>query len=495
MTAHVKRIKIFGEGILARSPVITRQRRLNCYLEVRKDGDKSSIVCVGTPGLKLAFNVSTPQQQPARGLIGNASSLYEVAGNQFLSVSSSGQTLAAGSIGTSTGNVGLALNPTQVLIVDGSAGYCYTIATGIITVVGGGFPNGAKTCVYCNGFFLAELPGTNQFFVSNYADGTIWSGLAFAAAVQYADGILAVDQLGGIAIIFSSGHCEFWQNQGSTPEPFVYIQNSAQEFGLAAVYGRAHAADALYFLAQTREGGLKICRIRGYAVQPVSTVDIDQILQAALKSAGTVADCVALAYQDSGHTFVQFTLPTANRSLLFDTTMELWGETQTGITQGYAARHIGQFGAFAYGSTYVSDYSSGNVYTFDPKVYTDNGNMILRELVSRCALEDFNIFSASEVYLDMRTGVGLASPSAQGYNPLVGLSIAKDNRNFGAERLIPLGAQGQYTQRVSARRWGRMRMGNLRVRLTDPVPFEITAGAMRTRSRAGRQAPSTRGAA
>jgi hypothetical protein len=368
-----------------------------------------------------------------------------------------------------------------------------------VTVAPASFPNGARTIAYCNGFFIAEQPGSNTFWVSALNDGTTWPGLSFGTAVQSIDGIMAVDQLGGLLIIFSSGHVEFWQNQGLNPEPFVYIQNSATMYGLQAVYGRVHVGDSLLFLCHTgggsfqgSSGSFQIARIKGYSVEIVSTTDIDDILQSMARTS-TITDCTCFSYQIDSHHFAQFNFPSANRSLLLDTTTGLWSEAQSGITQGYAARHLANLGAQAFNQGYFSDYSNGNVYQFDPGVYTDNGNVIVREVVTPCALEDFNTFRVSQIYLDMKTGVGLATPGLQGFYPQVELSIARDGRDFGVSRRFPLGLQGQFWTRVNSRRWGRMRQGNLKIRMTDPVPFEITSGAMMTSMRAGRSAPSTAG--
>lgn len=486
MTTKLKRQAIFGEGIYSKSAVVTRQRRLNCYLEVRKDGDKSTIVLYGTPGMGFAFNASTPLNFPARGIIGNRTALYEVAGNQILSLSASGGTLFSGILGTSFGTVGMALNPTQVIIVDGSAGYIYTPGASTVAPIGASFPNGARTVTQCNGFFLCELPGTNEIFVSAVNDGTTWNGLSFFAAVQYTDGISAVDSLGGLVIAFSSGHVEFWQNVSSIPQPFQYITNSALEYGLAAVYARAHVADSIVFLCQTREGGIQVARIYGYQVKIVSTSDVDNILQSIASGVG-VSDATMLVYQQDSHKFVQLTLPSANnglgRSLLYDVTEDTWGETQTGIAPGLGARHIGNFSAVAYGKTFITDAASGNLYTPSPTVYQDNGNVILRELVTKTGINDFNRYRVSAMYFDMETGVGLANPALQGYAPVVSIERARDMRDFGPARIVPLGRIGQVITRIMTRRWGTGRAFTYRLRMTDPVPFVVTAGAAISRMR------------
>jgi hypothetical protein len=476
MSVKLQRLPIFGEGVFSRSPIVTRQRRLNCYLEIRKDAERSTILAYGTPGLALAFNASTPSQYPARGIIGNKTALYECAGNEFLSLSQAGATLFTGMLGSSQSNVSMALNPTQVIVVDGISGYIYTPgAATFAAIASAGFPNGAKTVTYCNGFFICELPGTNQFFVCNLNDGTTWNGLSYAAAVQYIDGILACDSLFGMLVIFSSGHLEFWQNVGAVPQPFQYITNSAAEYGLAAVYGRAHVGDSLVFVTQTLEGGIQIARIQGYQVSIISTTDIDNILQGMT----TVADCTVVVYQVDEHKFAQFNFPTANRSLLWDATTGIWSEVQTGITGGYAARHLAQFAAVAFGQTYATDFSNGNVYNFSNSQYTDNGNTILRELVTRVVLRDFNAFQVGELYFDMQTGVGLQNPALQGYNPQVTIERAVDGRDFGPPRLIALGQAGQYITHVRCRRNGRSDGQGMifRLRMSDPVPFVVTSGA------------------
>ena len=490
MTQRLKRVPIFGEGITAKSPVVTRQRRLNCYLETRKDGDKATVVLYGTPGMALAFNASSPSNQPARGIIGNASSLYEVCGPAFLSLSATGQILYTAYLGTSYGSVSLAVNPTQVMVVDGSAGYVYTPGSSTFVTVGGAFPAGAKTITQVNGFFLCEQPGSTTVWVSNLNDGTTWNGLSFFNANQYPDTLLAVDSLGGLVITFSTGHLEFYQNVGATQEPFQYITNSALEYGLAAVFARAHVNNSIVFLTQTREGGIQVAQIAGFQVKIISTTDIDFILQQVAATA-TVSDATMLVYQQDTHKFVQLTLPSANgglgRSLLYDATMDTWSETQTGIAQGPGARHIGQFSCVAYGKTYVTDYSSGNIYQPSSLVYQDNGNVILRELVTKTAVEEFNVFRCSALYFDMQTGVGLSSPTLQGYNPYVTVERAVDGQDFGPPRFVQLGQQGQNKTRVITRRWGRGRAMTFRLRLTDPVPFVVTAAAASVRllSRAG----------
>lgn len=490
MTVKFKKVALFGEGIYAGTPTITRQRRLNCYYQVRKDKDRTSIAVIGTPGMgSPAMVIPSVNQSPARGILANYTQLFVVALNQFMQLSPPSvaggiaTVLGSGTINTSSGPVSMAQNPTQVCIVDGNAGWIYTPANKTLAqITSAGFPNGATTVSVCNGFFICEMPGTNQFFVSNFNDGTTWSALSFAEASQYTDNVLATDQLGGILVPMSTTHVEFWQDSGLTTEPFTYIQGTASEYGLAAAFSRVHCNDSLMFLTATKEGGLQFAQIKQYGVKVISTPDIDTILQ----GLAVTSDCVGLTYQQGDCKFAQWTFPTVGRSLLYNATNDQWSETQTGVTASYAARHIGQYSAVYAGKVLISDYNGPNLYSPNAANFTDNGNTIVREIITRCAIDDQNYFRVGQMYFDMAVGVGNISPSNQGYNPQVMIQVSRDSHDFGPEQWVSLGKLGAHKQRVTRRRCGRARFMHTRIRMTDPAKFEISGGAVIASRRAAK---------
>jgi hypothetical protein len=474
----VKVNAVFGAGVAGKSYVVTRQRRLNCYYENRDDKDKSPIAVYGTPGLKLKF--ALPGTSPARGLLGSRVSLFAVAGSTFYKLSGAGSTLYSAAYPGSLGLVSMSQNNTQVVVVNGVAGYIF--AGGVLQPISAaGFPQNATTVTCASGFFVVEVPGTQQFQVSGLFDGTTWNPLSFASASQYPDVLLAVDTLIGNLVLFSSTHLEFWQNVGATPQPFQPILSATVEYGLAAVFSRVHVDSSLIFLAQSQQGGIKVCQIKGYAVQPISTPDLEYIFG----TFSTVADAVALAYDADKHPMYQLTFPTANRSFLYDCSTGMWSETQTGLTPAYAKRHIGNLATTVGTTAVLSDYANANLYVPDPLTFTDNGQTIKRQIITRHQLADLNTFSIDEVYVDMETGVGLSS--GQGSNPVLGLKCSKDNgRTWLTERTKAIGQMGQYNAngiRAHWNRWGSSRVFTFDLCMTDPVKFALTAGASATHMR------------
>lgn len=467
-------VPLFGSGIYGKSYIVTRQRRLNVYFENRQDGDKSRVVIYGTPGLMEAFRVGN---LPVRGMLGTQSNLFCVSANQFQHLNSGFFQVFSGGINSTFGLVSMATSNAQVVIADGTAGYLYNTGAHTLATQAASFPTAARTVTFASGFFVAEQPGTQQFWVSNFNDGSVWNSLAFASASAYPDLILAVDNLGGNLVTFSEQHGEFWQNSGLTPQPFTPILSAAHEYGLAAIFSRAHVQDSIIFLAQTRQGQVTFVRLLGFRPMLISNPDLDNIIN----SFSTVSDAVGFSYAIDRHQFYQVTFPSANRSFLFDTETDLWSEVQTGPAVN-PVRHIANLSAYVAGKTYVSDHASNQIYALSPTAYTDNGVPIVREIVTRHVTSAFNRFRVSSLYLDMETGVGLQT--GQGSTPQIMLQYSKDNgRSWSAERWVSLGNVGQYMTRVMWRRFGSTRDATFRIRMSDPVKFVIAEGAMKVRQK------------
>jgi hypothetical protein len=426
---------------------VTRQRRLNAYFENRPDQDKTKIAVYGTPGLQQLFTIGA---NPLRGFSGDQSYLYAVSGSTFYQVlPKNGFVEATGTLNTSSGNCTIQVSPTQVIIVDSNVGYCFT--GGVLRTIVPWQASGAKTVTFCSGFFVAEQPGTQTFWVSNAFDGTTWGALSFAAASGDSDTIQAVDQLNGVLLIFMGTGMEFWQNVGGIPEPFQPILSAYNEWGLAAVFSRSHVDQSIIFLGRTKSGQVQLVKLTSFATQVISDAD------------------------------TEITFPTANRSWIFDQSTGLPSEVQTGSSVP-ATRHWGNLSALSAGNIFISDYATNAIYQMNTTMYTDNGQTIVRELISRHILSMFNRVRISLLYLDMETGVGLQN--GQGSNPQIMLQSSKDNgRTWSAERWESLGKVGQYLSRVVWRRFGSARDYVFKFRMTDPVKFVITEGAIKLSER------------
>jgi hypothetical protein len=120
-------VNLFGLGTRSRTSTstVTAQRRVNMYFDVRYDGEKSNVVCYGTPGLTLFV---TLPHSPLRGWAANGPNLFVVAGSFLYLVQPNGTFINLGQFGTVDGRtnpVSMAYNDQQLMFVDGKFGYLY----------------------------------------------------------------------------------------------------------------------------------------------------------------------------------------------------------------------------------------------------------------------------------------------------------------------------------------------------------------------------------
>ena len=123
----MKKIPIFGTSVEGISKNLSAQRRVNCFYEIVQTGEGEQIAIRGTPGLTLFVTLPS---FPIRGMIEANQYLYVVAANNVYQVGSTGGYILLGSINTTdttysskTGPVSMAINETQIMIVDGQSGY------------------------------------------------------------------------------------------------------------------------------------------------------------------------------------------------------------------------------------------------------------------------------------------------------------------------------------------------------------------------------------
>lgn len=490
----MRRIPIFGSGLLSNSPYISRQRRLNCFFELRKDGDKQHVVARGTPGMVAILELP---DAPIRGWRVVSNILYVVAGLSLCKVL---QNLSVTIIGTfdanSTGIVSISDNGVQLLIVDGIAGYIYTIVTGSYAqsalnaagsfgkITDANFPNGTNSATFMDGRLIVAKANTRQFYVSEFYDGTGWTNVqslpTYGTKDNSSDLLLAVSALNGVLTLYGEQSTEFWQNVGTSPLPFGRIAGATRNQGLAARYSIAFINDIQIFLGQNLYGGYsEVSLLQGFNTQRVSNDDIEHIIG----NLSIWRDAIAFGYMVDGHKMYQITFPSAGKSLLYDITSDLWSELQSGV--GLTGRHMANLGISFNSLNYASDSTTGIIYKMDDELFTDNGNPIKRQITTPHINHDGNRFAIDEVYLDMETGQGLQY--GQGSDPQIMLQVSKDGgRTFGIERWKSVGKVGQYkSPRVMWNRLGASQDFVLQFTMTEPTKFVVIGGAVKIRQQEG----------
>lgn len=464
-------VPLFGFGQQGKSATVTAQRHLNLYAEIQKEQEKAPFVFYGTPGTTLRKALG---DTPVRGWIAIGDLYYVVHRDQLQSINNAGTATILGTLNTSTGRVDMSYDGTLILIVDGTNGYTYTVSSATFAQISDGdFPNGANTCAWIDGQFIVDAgDDSDQFFTS--PTGTAWDALDFASAESAPDGLVRVFDNSGELLLFGTGTTEPWGNIGAADFAFAAIKGGISNFGLAARWSLTVFNSSVAAVMKNENGQAQVMFLVGYIWKPISSQELDSIIN----GYPTVADATAFAYMLGGHPMLQVNFPSAGTSWLYDMSTNLWSPLEYGLE---GARHRAEMQLDFLNKTLIADYENGNIYDLAPDTYTDNGEPIAREIIGRHFFKGDEMVKVSKLYVDMETGVGLAT--GQGSNPQAMLQVSVDNgHTWGNELWANIGAIGKYLTRVVWRRLGIAADWTFKIRISDPVKVVITFAALKVRA-------------
>jgi hypothetical protein len=460
-------IPLFGFGNTSKSLNVSAQRRVNLYYEVQPDEDKSKVTIYNTPGL-VSFAIIGAAT--VRGMRAMGDYIYAVQNNKLYSIDNAGTIVSRGTLSTSSGRVDMSDNGTQLIIVDGTAGYTYTPGTTTFaTISDGNFQNGCTTVTYLDSYFIVEKANSQQFYLSEIADGTDWTPVTFSSADAAPDNLTRVFADHGILYLFGSTTTEMWANNATGSFTYSRIGSTTLEWGLGAKWSLAKFDRGLVFLGVSRLGEMQVMQVAGTEIKRISNSEVEN----ALNTYDSVSAATGFSYLIDGHPFYQINFTASNKSWLYDGSTGAWSE----LTTNYG-RHAAEMCVQFLGKPYVADYSTGTIYRLDKNTYTDNGTPIIRRLIGRHTFLNLERLTCWQVQFDFEPGVGLIT--GQGETPQAMLRVSTDGgHTYGPERWTTIGAIGNYLTRAVWPRCGRARDFIFDLTISDPVKIVICNAAGR----------------
>lgn len=161
---------------------------------------------------------------------------------------------------------------------------------------------------------------------------------------------------------------EIWYNAGTAGLPFQRMPGAFIEHGCCAPYSLAKADLAVYFLSQDLQGNYVILKGKGYAVTRIST----HAMEAEFVTYPLLTDATGYTFQTEGHVFYVINFPTADKTWVFDEATGLWFQWGWEDTNGQLHRWRAGFVVNAFNSLLALDWQRDQLYTLDPKNFTDN---------------------------------------------------------------------------------------------------------------------------
>lgn len=460
------KIGIVGPSYQQRSLPFDAQRSVNLYPVADAQG-KETASMYGTPGLLLFANVGTgPIRQMFRS---TQSRTFAISGSQLYEFDGAGIPTLWGSLNTSSGNVLITENPTQMVISDGVNLYVFTYATDIFTVVTDPDLPSVGTADFIDGYIVANENNTGRFYISAINDALSWNGLDFATAESSPDNLSRVINAVGQLWLFGDTTTEIWTNRGTAAFPFGRIAGAKMEVGILSPYTALALDNSVFWVGRDLRGYGIVYRANGFTPQRISTETIEIKIQ----SISSPEQMKAWTYQQDGHIFYVITGGGLDTSLVYDLSTQLWHERAYLNQEGDYEQHRGSCCVSAYNMILVGDRDNGDIYSLSLDVFSDNGDALCRDRIYTHLIDEDKRIRYNSLVLGYEVGVGLQT--GQGSNPQCSLRISRDGgKTWSTEYSSSIGRVGQYQYRVVFRRLGIGVETTFRIRSTDPVKTIIT---------------------
>ena len=453
-------IQFAGGAYETFSKNLNSQECVNFFTHVDQEGGTSQLSLRGTPGLKVWCD--TEEYAEVRGLQRMGSHAYAVVGNKVFRINSSKTAKeCTGTLNTSSGKVSMDANTTQVMIVDGSAGYIVTSAS-VSKITDGGFFSNPTTVTYQDGYFLVTFEDSGRVQVSDLNDGSSWDSTMYFNAEGYPDDTIAVFSDHRDAIMFGENTLEYWMTTSSTV-PFDRKPGYSQSVGIGARHSPCQVDNTVFFLTNK----FQIARLEGHNPVGVSTRSIDyQIAQDSDR-----ANAIGMEAGIEGNSF--YILTTKNNTWVYNVASKFWHKLAS-YPEPFAFRWRGNCSEYFDKKTIVGDYENGILYELDFETFTENSNTIKRDRVPSAIKQDGKMIFHHCLEIFFEPGVGLDG-GVQGSDPMACLSYSDDGGyTWGNEIWRSIGKIGKYQWRAAWHRLGASRNRSYKLTVSDPVKWVVT---------------------
>lgn len=440
------------------------QRSVNLYLTAMETASKAAFILQSVPGLVLFATLGAE----VRGMIEAANRCFVVAGNTLYEISSSGAATNRGTLASSSGPVDFAWGLTQLVIVDGPNGYAFSLSANTLTQITSSGWLGSDRVAYLDGYFVFAQPGAQKFYLSAIDNASSLDALDFASAEGVPDNIVAVLQNQREIWLLGELSTEVWFDAGGVDFPLSRNQGAALEIGCVATFSAQKLDNSIMWIGRDKNGSGIVYRSNGYVAQRISTVAVEESLQASSDLGGAVA----YVYQSNGQSFYCINAPGVATTWCYEAATGAWHERCDLDAVGQFKAHRATHHVFAVGYHLVGD-ADGKLYRMDSTVNNYAGDTLKRTRITpNDVTPQRNWVFYRDFVLDCTTGL-----AGSGVTATVTLSCSNNGGfTFGNPVAQSTGLTGEYLSRVKWGRLGAARDRVWRIDFADDVPFSIVDG-------------------
>ena len=490
-----------GQSFKHRSRDVSSQYTLNMYPEIVEDNEaKSQYILVSTPGTRRLYDV--PSNGNARGLYrASNGQVFGCWGSEVYQLTLSGATLIS-SISLSSGTpISFADDGLSLVVCDGVRVYRYAFNSGPWSSVSLPFASefiSRRVHAFDKRILLSgESTGVNpavrdvQWYHSDLLDASSWSPLYQYTAEAQLDKISGFATTSQGLLVIGTSSVEMWVPTNLRDNPFQRTGYATDTAGTESPRTIVVADDVVYYVGNAKFGGAGIYAIKsGTHAERISTQAIEhELAQAALRDNVTITDAVGWTYEQEGHRFIVFTFPSADITLVYDASTDLWHHRGSRDPRVDIIRAWSPIYAAQLGDQILTSYSRGpQVLVLDTSIHTefdheyqDQRLPVTSMRVSPVYWDDTREVTIKAIRFDIQTGVGTMNDT-RGEDPECLVRISKDGYTWSpVQHTLKLGKAGEYAKGVRLGAVaGRSRVFVIEWKCTEPVPVTILGCSIET---------------
>lgn len=464
-----------GPSTPAQSPLADCERTVNWYVEpMAGSAMPGEVALYPVPGQRLFIGSALIPDVGVRGAIIANGRVFMVIGPTLYELLVDGSVINRGTVANDGKLAVLSYNGIaggQLFITSGTNGYCYVLATNVLsTVLSGEAVFGGML----SNRFLAFSPTTGKVRLSAQNDGMTWDATLYFQRGLGADPWQAMVVSPPNIWLIGSETGEVWYDSGAYPQPFAPVSGAFFPYGTAAPFSLGVVGDLVAWLSRDVHGAPAFVAARGYQPVAISNFAIENTLSAFTR-ANEIADAELLTYGDQGHVFACWSFPTAGSTWVFDVPTGAWHERGQWLSaQNRFSVWAPRVHVAAFGQHLVGGRGSGAIGALDPTVGTElDGSAIRRLRVPpplRAPAPRRIIIDRLQVLLE----AGLGTVVGQGADPQLMLRTSGDAKRWGAERQVGVGGAGQFLRHAVFTRCGSSDVVWVpEVSCSDPIPWRL----------------------
>lgn len=351
-------LNLTGGTYKHKSLPLSAQVTRNWWPQLQTDpGAKNRYILESFPGLTL-FSAGSNAN---RGFFTHKGVVYTVAGNDLISINSSGVRTVLGFI-PGSGRCIFDAVVDSVVIVTGGRVFEWTGSA-----LNEGNPadfETPRTVTVLNSQAIYD-GDESRFAVSDVGTPLVVNGLNYGSAEAKADELLRPYAFNEVVRMFGSETIEGWWNSGVGNPPFDRLEGAIITVGLRAIESVANNERNLYFLGSDNQ----VYVLSGNDAVPISPQPITREIY----NFTDPSDAIGWCMNWQGQEFYVLTFPTDDKTFIYAEGGQ-WFELSSGVNGG---QYIGRGYAFCYNKHLIVDRWS-NVYYLNEDDYSENGSVIQR---------------------------------------------------------------------------------------------------------------------